>query len=932
MLRRRIGASTLLCIAACATWPTGLREPSRDVVVEGEGLLRTYDNGLTLFIAPDPHTPLLQLDMRQRVGSRDDPQGKGSLAHLVEHMMFELADPTTSATIAAELSTHALDFQAQTSDDDTHYRETGTVEDLEMFLRHATLRLSADCRTLAGATLERQREIVRNELAWRRSLVMPLLRHDAVAHVFPEEHPYHRAPLPEDSELDAITIEDVCTFVDRYYTASQSTIVITGDVDPVEVAALAETTIARLPNIVVDPRDAVPAIALGGRTVEVAADVQRPVALVLFELPPRFTREHVAARTASHMLLVFGIAAQLAAKVRPDRMPTFARAELGGKATTLVGLSIEAGTDEELELATRRTLDAIVEGFAYTGGGTDFKASYDVARQLRRLDVIDRIFHLDRRGAAYADYLEQEGEPSFVGGELATIDGLTGNDMQHIGRTTFARNRAVVVEVVPRARPRSSPLARARFDTATVADEISSSAATVEDDPHRPIDVPLIAPDRRNIRALWLDNGMRVVLARSTSLPIVEMQLVVDAGFDTDDDGPALAALAAFAYGPPKDALAQDLLRPSQLVGASVERVVGRRTTTFTTRGLSIYIDHLVAALAEHVVEGELDREAYDAWHDLEAAAARDPSTADARHRSRAVLEALYGKGHPWARLDMDTTEAIYPDLVRGFRRRHYAAPAATLVVSGGIDLDLATEHVRAHFGAGKRKAAASSWQREPYADEADIPRPQRGKAWLFTEIDDRNVQTEVSYIFALDDVLGSNHASLTVAVEMIDTEAARVREVLGATYGVDAVVRRDHPRVEVHGAIDSSRAAEGLASLHDALVAAARAPDFDRRFAAARRRVVQRVLAERGDPRLHADQFAEAARHGVAFDTFDNLPLRVAATSPTSVRAIFDTVLKPTSGVMLVRGPERGVSAALAQRGARRHVALPRPDRHDAR
>ena len=38
---------------------------------------------------PDTTTQLVEVDIRYDVGSREDPQGKAGLAHLVEHLMFQ---------------------------------------------------------------------------------------------------------------------------------------------------------------------------------------------------------------------------------------------------------------------------------------------------------------------------------------------------------------------------------------------------------------------------------------------------------------------------------------------------------------------------------------------------------------------------------------------------------------------------------------------------------------------------------------------------------------------------------------------------------------------------------------------------------------------------------------------------------------------------
>ncbi|MCH9682359.1 MAG: insulinase family protein, partial [Deltaproteobacteria bacterium] len=84
-------------LAGCATNKTkaqaeapDLPPPSRDLQFPDEGFLKVYDNGLTLFVVPDPYTSLVQFDVRQQVGSREDPQGKAGMAHFVEHLMFQM--------------------------------------------------------------------------------------------------------------------------------------------------------------------------------------------------------------------------------------------------------------------------------------------------------------------------------------------------------------------------------------------------------------------------------------------------------------------------------------------------------------------------------------------------------------------------------------------------------------------------------------------------------------------------------------------------------------------------------------------------------------------------------------------------------------------------------------------------------------------------
>src|SRR5688500_7642203 len=102
MISRSIASAFLGCLlTACAASSTNspaLPRPDRELVLPTEGYLKTYANGLTLFVVPDRYTGLVQLDMRQRVGTREDQPGK-ALAHFVEHLMFQIpvAGPGSAA-------------------------------------------------------------------------------------------------------------------------------------------------------------------------------------------------------------------------------------------------------------------------------------------------------------------------------------------------------------------------------------------------------------------------------------------------------------------------------------------------------------------------------------------------------------------------------------------------------------------------------------------------------------------------------------------------------------------------------------------------------------------------------------------------------------------------------------------------------------------
>ena len=78
---------------------------------ERRGVLNV--NGMRFVIMPDPTTELVEVDVHYDVGSREDPQGKAGLAHLVEHLMFQTRpDGPNTAPIFQTLRTSNAPFAA----------------------------------------------------------------------------------------------------------------------------------------------------------------------------------------------------------------------------------------------------------------------------------------------------------------------------------------------------------------------------------------------------------------------------------------------------------------------------------------------------------------------------------------------------------------------------------------------------------------------------------------------------------------------------------------------------------------------------------------------------------------------------------------------------------------------------------------------------
>jgi len=83
------GLLALLAVVGCA--PTGKidNEISQPTETSMQVLLKTLDNGLTVYLSPNSEEPRFYAEIVTRAGSKHDPATNTGLAHYLEHLLFK---------------------------------------------------------------------------------------------------------------------------------------------------------------------------------------------------------------------------------------------------------------------------------------------------------------------------------------------------------------------------------------------------------------------------------------------------------------------------------------------------------------------------------------------------------------------------------------------------------------------------------------------------------------------------------------------------------------------------------------------------------------------------------------------------------------------------------------------------------------------------
>lgn len=898
--------ASLLSTAGCAQQAfearrTALPQPDREIQTDVVGKLATLDNGIRLFVVPDPKAGLIEFDVRHHVGFRDDPPERAGLAHVVEHLMFEQTS-ASGVPIMLELPKHALHFNAYTSADETHYMQLGSADSLGVFVDHAAARLEFDCEALDDAVLQRELEVVRNELRLRGGEALGAV----LQAIYPPSHPYQGLGGRGEEPIARITREDVCAFVERYYSPQTTDIIITGDVVPQLALQQIKERLGSIAGKEV-LREPVPPVETKDQMVTVTAPVEEASALIAYALPPSGTAEAVDAavfwNTASRLLPA------LLNRRKKQRAKSAVFGEMGGREAPVLLVFVQPLEGESMEKAAAEVRDVLADLVSLPMP----PEAYERSRQLIRRSTLEDVASTLGSASAYADALSRE--PSrFYGDDLHVLDSLTPTRLQDVGQKYFDESRGTVLRVVPdpaREDAREEVRSLGQLDPQHVAGRSSIDAGEA----HRPL--PLPQSEVVEQTSFELDNGLEVVMLQTTDFPVMEATLVVHSGLQ-DAELPDVPMVVPLAFRPdPRLAETVKVGSAFHNTGSTLSADTRPTALVYRVRGLSIYLDFLLTWLSEYSINAVPNSDFAFAYRNVMLDLVDAGSVESLLRRDR-VREAIWGPEHPNTLASATTRRelrGVTDGDIRRWQQRHVRADNATLLVTGGFDPELVRKYVDVYFGERTfRREDINRWNRPSEPRSRDpIPTPTPGSTRVFTAevADARPLVVEMSFPVAT--TLGEDWAALQIVAEMLDVEVKRLRREFGVSYSFGAYVDEESPRIVVAGDVDGRRAAEAMPALLESIERLRRGDDFERRFAAARRVVLHRTVLERSDARRFADAAAYALQAGVGLDSVLERPREVATATPSQVRDVLDRVLPHERSVTLLEGSPAALEAALS-------------------
>jgi zinc protease len=186
------------------------------------------DNGLKVLVQEVHTAPLASVWCWYRVGSRDEGPGVTGVSHWVEHMNFKGTTNIPRDQVKGIIEQFGGSWNGYTWVDQTTYLETASTDALDRMLFIEAERM--DKCLYDPAECESERTVIISELQGGENDPEQLLDMEVTATAL-KVHPYRHPTIGWQSDVETMTREDLFGHYKRYYTPSNATIVIVGDVN-----------------------------------------------------------------------------------------------------------------------------------------------------------------------------------------------------------------------------------------------------------------------------------------------------------------------------------------------------------------------------------------------------------------------------------------------------------------------------------------------------------------------------------------------------------------------------------------------------------------------------------------------------------------------------------------------------------------------------
>ncbi len=684
-----IAASCLLFFYATAFAQTTKKQyPEIDIAYKKFEL----DNGLTLIVHEDHKAPIAAFNIWYHVGSKNEPVGKNGFAHLFEHLMFTGSENNRDKYFTLLDAIGGTDVNGTTNSDRTNYFEDVPKSGFDKILWAESDRMGYLLGSVDSSRLEEQRGVVQNEKRQGENEPYAIAEELMAKNTFPAGHPYSWTVIGQKKDLDSASLDDVKEWFKSYYGPNNVTVVIAGDINTDSVYQKVKKYFGAIPASPPIARQSEWVAKMTGIHYQTAQDrVPQARLQKTWNVPQWGTAD------ATYLALL----SDILTNGKTSRL--YKRLVYNDQLSSNIYSYVDAR-----EIASQFNIFCYVKP-GFTAGKIDTTINEELHKILTQGPTVaeveraktnyfaDFVKGMERIGGfgGKSDILAQSetfgGTPGYYKKIQAWIKNATAADIKKAA-VAWLSDGEYVLDIEP-------------YGTYTVGDSIADRKQ------QPPLGAPAVVKFPA-VKQFTLSNGLKVALVERNSVPVVDMSLMVNAGYAADQFGkPGLSKLTmTMMQEGTKTKSALQLSDDLANAGASFYTYSDLDNSYLYMSALKPNLDQSLNLFTDVLYRPSFPEKNFERVQNEQLLAIKQEQSQPFGMGLRILPRLLYGAGHAYSNSFTGSgTEASVKAITRNdlvkFHDTWFAPNNATLVVVGDIKADELKTKLESSFASWKKQS-----------------------------------------------------------------------------------------------------------------------------------------------------------------------------------------------------------------------------------
>jgi len=653
----------------------------------------TLNNGLTLIVHEDHKAPVIAFNVWYHVGSKNEKQGKTGFAHLFEHLMFNGSENFNDDYFKLMDQIGATDLNGTTNNDRTNYFENFPVAALDKVLWIESDRMGYLLKAIDTAKLNEQRGVVQNEKRQGENQPYAVAQELTVKSTYPSGHPYSWSVIGSMEDLNAASLDDVKEWFKTYYGPNNAVICIAGDIKAADALEKVNKYFGNIPAGPPIAKHATWTARMSGNHYQVAQDRVPQARIQKTWNVPGWGTADLTYLTILQDILTNGKTSRLYKRLVYDEQlasNVFAYTqdnEIGGQfylfADAKPGIALDKINDvindelkklmvtgitaTELERAKTRAFTGFIKGAERIGG---FGGKSDILIQ-------NEVFGKD---------------PGYFKTVYKRIAEATPANIKQTASAWLSDGEY-------------------RLDILPFGNYTADSTASFNRSLQPAMGAPAVVKFPE-VKTFTLSNGLQVSLVERKAVPVVNMSLMMDAGYAADQFGlPGLAQLTGNMLT--EGTKTKTSLQISDLqadLGASVNGNSDLDKTYLNLNTLTTNFDAALSLFTDVLLNPSFPQKDFERVKKEQLLSIKQEQAQPVLMGLRILPQLLYGKGHAYSNpytgsgTEAGVNKIMREDLVK-FHKAWFVPNNATLAVVGDITASELKAKLEKSFAGWKSKA-----------------------------------------------------------------------------------------------------------------------------------------------------------------------------------------------------------------------------------